>query len=146
MKAIVNTENVLYGAAVIIENTEGKILLGKRYDTIGGGTWAAPVGQIEDGESARQAVVREVKEETGMTVCNPRHFISSIDDAYGHRFVISAFIATRFDGQPKVVPGEKHSEWRWFRLNELPKEEDMFVPALSILEAYKEYRMYREMG
>ena len=47
--------------------SEGKILLLHRQDhKQQGGTWGAPAGKREKGESIRQAIIREVSEETGI--------------------------------------------------------------------------------
>jgi|WetSurMetagenome_2_1015567.scaffolds.fasta_scaffold14342_4 glycerol-1-phosphatase len=56
---------VRLGVGVIIEDARGWILLEKRSDN---GMWGPPGGGIEPGESVAQAAVREVREETGLTV------------------------------------------------------------------------------
>lgn len=53
------------GVAAIISNGEGKILLQRRSDN---GLWGLPGGSVEIGESVRDAIMREVREETGLTV------------------------------------------------------------------------------
>ena len=55
------------GVRVIIENDEQKILMVKQEHperTV----WMVPGGGIEEGETAAEAVVREMKEETGLDV------------------------------------------------------------------------------
>ena len=49
---------------------EGKILLVQRAadDYIGAGTWECAGGKIEFGEELEAALIREIKEETGLTV------------------------------------------------------------------------------
>ena len=47
---------------------EGRVLLVKRGTEPARGRWSIPGGLIELGESLSQAVVREVEEETGLTV------------------------------------------------------------------------------
>ncbi len=51
------------GVAAILYNTEGQILLQRRSDN---GLWGLPGGSVEIGESVRDAIVREVREETGL--------------------------------------------------------------------------------
>jgi ADP-ribose pyrophosphatase YjhB (NUDIX family) len=53
------------GVAAIIRNSHGQILLQRRSDN---GLWGLPGGSVEIGESVREAIVREVEEETGLTV------------------------------------------------------------------------------
>jgi len=56
---------VRIGAGVVIRDQRGWILLEKRRDCA---LWGLPGGRIEPGESVREAALREVKEETGLTV------------------------------------------------------------------------------
>jgi ADP-ribose pyrophosphatase YjhB (NUDIX family) len=53
------------GVAAIIQDAEGRILLQRRSDN---GLWGLPGGSVEIGESVQEAIVREVREETGLTV------------------------------------------------------------------------------
>jgi len=51
--------------AAIVSAADGRVLLQRRSDN---GLWGLPGGSIEIGESVSAAIVREVKEETGLTV------------------------------------------------------------------------------
>jgi len=53
------------GVAIILRDDLGRILLEKRSDC---GLWGLPGGRIEPGESIADAAVREMKEDTGLTV------------------------------------------------------------------------------
>jgi ADP-ribose pyrophosphatase YjhB (NUDIX family) len=53
------------GVAAVIRNEAGHILLQRRSDN---GLWGLPGGSVEIGESLRDAIAREVREETGLTV------------------------------------------------------------------------------
>src|SRR6202011_555214 len=50
---------------VLVVETDGLILLTKREDMH---VWCLPGGAVDDGESIAQAAIREVREETGLTV------------------------------------------------------------------------------
>lgn len=51
------------GVAMIIFDEQGNVLLQKRSDV---GLWGIPSGHIEPGETAMEAAIREVREETGL--------------------------------------------------------------------------------
>ena len=53
------------GGSAIVEDDRGRILLQRRADS---GNWSLPGGVMEIGESIGDAVVREVREETGLDV------------------------------------------------------------------------------
>jgi 8-oxo-dGTP diphosphatase len=56
----------------VIRDEAGRILLVKRGHEPGKGLWSVPGGRVEPGETDAQAVVREVREETGLEVeCGP---------------------------------------------------------------------------
>jgi ADP-ribose pyrophosphatase YjhB (NUDIX family) len=64
-KAADANTRVRVGAAAIVRDSRGWILLEKRSDC---GLWGLPGGRIEPGESVTEAAVREVKEETGLNI------------------------------------------------------------------------------
>ena len=58
--AIGNSLLLMPGVAAVVHNERGELLLQEKAD----GTWSLPAGAIEPGETAEEAVRRELREET----------------------------------------------------------------------------------
>jgi ADP-ribose pyrophosphatase YjhB (NUDIX family) len=69
------------GASAIVADDQGRILLQRRSDNA---RWALPGGVMDIGESIGQAIVREVREETGFEV-EPEDIVGVYSDP-GHVF------------------------------------------------------------
>jgi 8-oxo-dGTP diphosphatase len=52
----------------IVRDARGRLLMVRRGHEPAAGTWSVPGGRVEPGESDTDAVVREVREETGLVV------------------------------------------------------------------------------
>ena len=79
---------------------------------------AFPGGHVEPGESITESVVREIDEETGLTIKNPR--LCGLKDWMkddGSRYIIFYYKADQFSGELK--PSEE-GEVFWAELNDLP--------------------------
>lgn len=65
----ISYENPITGVAGIILSPKGEILLGKRAKgETSAGWWCIPCGHVEYNEDIRQALVREMREETGFWI------------------------------------------------------------------------------
>jgi 8-oxo-dGTP diphosphatase len=52
----------------IIKDSSGRLLLIKRGHAPQAGRWSLPGGRVEPGETDQQAVIREIREETGLDI------------------------------------------------------------------------------
>ncbi|HEP1818389.1 TPA: 8-oxo-dGTP diphosphatase [Streptococcus suis] len=80
---------------------------------------AFPGGHIEEGENFHDSVVREVEEETGLTVTNARLVgIKHWPDKEGHRYLVFLYKATEFSG---TLHSTEEGEVRWVKKSDLPQ-------------------------
>lgn len=76
------------------------------------GKWNGLGGKFEPGESPDECVRREMKEESGLTVADPRLRGVLTFPAFkdGEDWIVFVYTATRFDGELTQGP-EGHLEW-----------------------------------
>jgi 8-oxo-dGTP diphosphatase len=100
---------------------DGRILLQRKAaGRFGEGKWNGAGGKLEPGEDPTDGVIREVLEETGLRIREPR-LHGLLDHYFGDRstpaWSVHIFSATEFDGD--LVGGEE-GELRWFPVEEIP--------------------------
>ena len=123
------------GVGVVIINGN-KILMGKRKNAHGEGSWSFPGGHLELNETPEECARRETSEETGLKVKNIRigTFTNDIFEKEGKHY-ITLFMLSDYDpslGEPKVMEPEKCEKWEWFEWSNLPKP--LFLPIQNLLK------------
>ncbi|HMK10353.1 MAG TPA: NUDIX hydrolase [Acidimicrobiales bacterium] len=100
-----------------IANSEGRLLLVRRGTDPGRGKWSVPGGRVELGETVADAVVRELREETGLVgTCGALvGWVERIGP--DHHYVILDFAVSLDDGAP--VAGDDADAVRWISRDEL---------------------------
>ena len=101
------------GVFALLFDKEGKILLSLRTDN---GLWNLPGGRLEPGESPTEGLVREVKEETGLTV-EVDKLQGVYSKAYSNDIVLS-FLCSMVNGE--LTNSEEAKEHRYFAVDQLP--------------------------
>jgi ADP-ribose pyrophosphatase YjhB (NUDIX family) len=102
---------------------DGRILIAQRARGPALGIWTLPGGVVEAGETLVEALVREIQEETGMTVepvalAGHREVLVRDDGGrLSRHFVILCFATRWIAGEP--VLNEELSDARWLRPAEL---------------------------
>ena len=107
---------------IIYDKEKKKILFEKRSDN---GMWCVPGGAIELGETLEQALKREVKEETGLDISNPKLFdvVAGVHMIYPNKdevyYTDVVYEINEYSGELKH--DEESTELRWLGIDELPE-------------------------
>lgn len=112
-------------------NRDGQVFVGNRIDT-SGNDWQMPQGGIDEGETPRDAALRELEEEVGtgnaeVIAESSRWFSYDLPQAISRRIwggryrgQTQRWFAMRFMGADSDIRLNKHkaefSEWRWVKM------------------------------
>jgi 8-oxo-dGTP diphosphatase len=95
--------------------------------------WEFPGGKLADGESAQDALRRELGEELGIEIATCDHFYSLEHDYPDTRVAIDFFLVRQWQGTPSGIEGQAV---RWMRLSEI--SHGLLLPAdAPVLELLK---------
>jgi ADP-ribose pyrophosphatase len=98
-----------------------QVLLIRRSDC---GQWAIPGGMVDPGETAPAALVRELREETGVDLAQMRPIVLArtfVDDPRNtdHAWVCSTVALFRVSRQVEAIAGDDAVDARWFPLDDI---------------------------
>jgi 8-oxo-dGTP diphosphatase len=110
-----SAERPAIASAVITDN--GKVLLVRRRVKEGSLSWQFPGGEVEHGESASQAAVREVREETGLVVTDSRILGERVHPNTGRMMIYVACAVV--EGDATVADDDELDAVAWANQNEL---------------------------
>ena len=86
--------------------------------------WNFPGGHVEQGEFVTPSVVREIREETGLTIENPK--LCGIKEFHkeqdGKRFIVFLYVASRFSGE---LCSSDEGDVFWYPLSELKQSKEL---------------------
>lgn len=118
--------------AVLVDS--GRVLMIRRRVQEGRLSWAFPGGKIEPGETAEAAAVREVLEETGLTVKAIRLLGERVHPDTGR--VITYIACTAVSGEARVAAPEEVAEIAWSALGDTPRlvPHGLFKPVQGYLD------------
>ena len=130
------TSTILTNLSLIEDTSTNKVVLQyrspERYKKWSG--YAFPGGHIEEGESLVESVIREVYEETGLTIADPKLVaVKDWEPDEGGRYIVFCYKATEFTGQ---LRSSDEGEVSWVEKDQLEKLDlsyDM-LPLLEVME------------
>jgi len=107
---------------LLLLDTGGRVLFGRRQSTgFEDGAYHLPSGHLEAGESVVQALIREAKEEIGVTIA-PEHveFAHIMHSSSSGGRAAFFFTVQQWEGTPENREPEKCSELCWSPLSTIP--------------------------
>lgn len=139
------------GVGVLVQDKDGRLLVGTRLDGKHAGQICGAGGHIENGETPSQAAVREAREEFGIECRNLKELgYKDSGSAYGQSCI---FLCTEWDGEPSTDE-EEMTALEWLTPAEL-KDRKLFRPFeeslkfLSVAKSFKEimkFNPYHDAG
>ena len=140
-------EQVILTNLCMVYDDAGKILVQNRKDP----SWSGicfPGGHIEPNESFVESVIREVWEETGLTIENPILCgTKQFPTRNGERYVVFFYKANRYHGELK---SSEEGEVFWIPRTDLPKYRmvEDFLDMVKVMEEddLSEFYYYKEDG
>lgn len=121
------------GIGVIILK-DNRVLMLKRKNAHGAGSWSFPGGHLEFSEGIEECARREVLEEAGIRVSNlrPGPFTNDIFEGEGKHYVTLFMIADHDSGEARIMEPHKSDGIGWFEWSNLPKP--LFIPVQNLLK------------
>ena len=131
------TEEVELTNMCMICDGKGNVLVQNKKNHPAWHGWNFPGGHVEKGEYVTPSVIREMKEETGLTIENPRlcgikEFHKSKD---GKRYLVFLYAATRYSGELK---DSEEGEVFWYPLSELRLADELIDGFGEMLAVFTE--------
>ncbi len=136
----------LVAVYVMAINDREEILLLRRVNTgYRDGFYDMPAGHLEEGETLRQAALRELKEETGLVVSeDDLEFVELLHRMSRDRVYLDIFfVAKQWQGEAQIMEPSKCDHLAWFPLTHLPK--DIVPHQRQVLQDRADRRAYREI-
>lgn len=118
------TEAVELTNMCMICDGKGNVLVQDKQNNPYWSGWNFPGGHVEKGEYVTPSVIREMQEETGLKITNPR--LCGIKEFHtlkdGKRYIVFLYIADHFSGELKV---SEEGDIFWYPLSELANSDKL---------------------
>ncbi|WP_435226171.1 NUDIX domain-containing protein [Streptomyces sp. Tue6028] len=128
LKPALESMTLLVAAVIVHDKATNRVVLLQRSEKakFGQGMWDLPVGKSEPGEPITETAVRELYEETGLTVKPESLKVAHIiHGAWGveapNGFLTVVFAAHEWSGEPENREPRKHSQVCWVDAIAIPE-------------------------
>ncbi|MFE1286337.1 NUDIX domain-containing protein [Streptomyces sp. NPDC058751] len=128
LKPALDSMTLLVAAVIVHDKATNRVVLLQRSQNakFAQGMWDLPVGKSEPGEPITKTAVRELYEETGLTVKPESLKVAHvIHGAWGveapNGFLTVVFAAHEWTGKPENREPRKHAQVRWIDADAIPE-------------------------
>ncbi|KAG2187938.1 hypothetical protein INT44_000688, partial [Umbelopsis vinacea] len=131
------------GCFVILKGTAttpNRLLIGRRKGSHGAGTYQLPGGHLEFKETFEECAIREVYEETGLTL-RTAEFATATNDVMTaeNKHYCTMFMKATVDPEDvknlrSMEPEKLDGDWAWITWNDLAKEDSQYRPLFLPLQ------------
>lgn len=103
----------------IVKNGDGEVLILKRHPKsyYGAEKWELPGGKVDKGEFFDEALIREVKEESGLD-CKLDEFCEAIGEEYPQKKTVQIIMYLK-DIEGEVAISDEHVDYKWASVDEI---------------------------
>ena len=133
------------GIGIIIVNSNGEILIMKRAGSHAA-KYSIPGGNLEHGETFEAAAIRELKEETDLTIREPEVMaVTNNLETYhedGVHYISVILLAKQFVGIPRIMEPDKCAELFWCDPQNVPQPH--FDASRLAIECYLKNKFYSD--
>ena len=142
MKHIINyiNENKVKFTDIIVLCC-GELLLLRRANYIRkfGGKWCFPGGHIDNNETSKDAIIRELKEETGISINDPIFFETY---TYSNNDASDVYFIKLID-KPVIKMSREHAQFKWVDINDIDNYKEKFAgESYLILKKFLDNKSY----
>ena len=132
--------NPVPAVCALVVGDDGRLLLARRAHEPQAGAWDTPGGFVEEGEHPLEALVRELREETGLEV-EPGRFVGIWIDVYGDALdaptTLNLYWEATITGGT-LAAADDVAELAWFEPHALPSGELAFPSVRGALAAWRD--------
>jgi len=133
-------------AAYLLLVKDNKILLLRRFNTgYEDGKYSLPAGHVDEGESIEGCLIKEAKEEIGISVAREnlelKHVMHRKATDYNGERLDFFFSCTSWKGEIKNMEPDKCDDLSWFEIDELP-DNLIFYVQTAIINSLVDNKIY----
>ncbi|MBI5421589.1 NUDIX domain-containing protein [Candidatus Peregrinibacteria bacterium] len=137
----------IYIAAYLVLRKKGEILLSRRFNTgYHDGEYSLVAGHLDGGETATQAILREAKEEVGITLKKKDVHVAHIMHRYrkDREYIDIYLTAEQWSGDLQNLEPNKCDDLRWYPVVGLPQT--LLPEVRQALHCIETGQFYSEIG